>query len=82
MADIAGLIIDRKKTRFDPSHFEDRYEDALAALIEAKRSGKKPPKPAPKPKENVVSLMDVLKKSLAKEGKPARSAKARKKSAA
>jgi DNA end-binding protein Ku len=82
MADIAGLIIDRKKASFDPSRFEDRYEDALAALIEAKRSGKKPPKPAPKPKENVVNLMDVLKKSLAQQGKPARSGKARKKSAA
>ena len=82
MADIAGLIIDRKKTSFDPSRFEDRYEEALAALIEAKRSGKKPPEPAPKPKENVVNLMDVLKKSLASEGKSARAGKARKKSAA
>jgi DNA end-binding protein Ku len=82
MADIAGLIIDRKKARFDPSRFEDRYEDALAALIEAKRSGKKPPKPAPKPKENVVNLMDVLKKSLAQEGKPTPSGKSRKESAA
>jgi len=82
MADIAGLIIDRKKIRFDPSRFEDRYENALAALIEAKRAGKKPPKPVPKPKENVVNLMDVLKKSLAGEKKPARLGKARKKSAA
>jgi len=82
MADIAGLIVDRKKTRFDPSRFEDRYENALAALIEAKRTGKKLPKPAPKPKENVVNLMDVLKKSLAKEGKPATPGKSRKKSAA
>jgi DNA end-binding protein Ku len=82
MADIAGLIIDRKKAAFDPSRFEDRYENALAALIEAKRSGKEPPKPAPKPKENVVNLMDVLKKSLAQEGKPALSGKARNKSAA
>lgn len=82
MADIAGLIIDRKKGSFDPSRFEDRYENALAALIEAKRTGKKPPKAAPKPKENVVNLMDVLKKSLAKEDKAVPSGKSRKKSAA
>jgi DNA end-binding protein Ku len=82
MADIAGLIIDRKRTAFDPSRFEDRYENALAALIEAKRTGKKPPKPAPRPKENVVNLMDVLKKSLGSEGKSAPSRKAGKKSAA
>ncbi|MGN6771925.1 MAG: Ku protein [Rhizobiaceae bacterium] len=68
MSEIATLIIDKKQTTFDPSKFEDRYEDALAAMIEAKRKGKKPPKATPKPKENVVNLMDVLKKSLAKEG--------------
>jgi DNA end-binding protein Ku len=68
MAEIASLIIDKKRTKFDPKKFEDTYEDALIAMIEAKRKGKKPPKAAPKPKENVVNLMEVLKKSLAKEG--------------
>jgi len=68
MAEIASMIIDKKRTKFDPSKFDDTYEDALIAMIEAKRKGKKPPKAAPKPKENVVNLMDVLKKSLAKEG--------------
>jgi hypothetical protein len=29
-------------------------------MIDAKRKGKKPPKPAPKPKENVVDLASVL----------------------
>jgi DNA end-binding protein Ku len=47
-------------------------------MIDAKRKGKKPPNPAQRPKENVVDLASVLKKSLAKEGfkrapnKPAR----------
>jgi len=68
MAEIASMIIDKKQTKFDPSNFEDTYEDALIAMIEAKRKGKKPPKAVPKPKENVVNLMDVLKKRLAKEG--------------
>ncbi|MDX8538567.1 Ku protein [Mesorhizobium abyssinicae] len=68
LLEIAGLLIDKKVTRFDPSKFEDTYEDALVAMIDAKRKGKKPPKPAPRPKENVVDLASVLRKSLAKEG--------------
>jgi DNA end-binding protein Ku len=71
MADIATLIMGKMETTFDPSKFEDTYEDALIAMIEAKKKGKKPPKAAPRPKENVVNLMDVLKKSLAKEGEMA-----------
>jgi DNA end-binding protein Ku len=70
-ADIATLIMGKMETTFDPSKFEDTYEDALIAMIEAKKKGKKPPKAAPRPKENVVNLMDVLKKSLAKEGEMA-----------
>ncbi|MDX8526978.1 Ku protein [Mesorhizobium sp. MSK_1335] len=77
LLEIAGLLIDKKVTKFDPSKFEDTYEDALIAMIDAKRKGKKPPKAAPPPKENVVNLASILKKSLAKEGirsrpKPAR----------
>ncbi|MER9607051.1 Ku protein, partial [Mesorhizobium sp. M0243] len=68
LLEIAGLLIDKKVTKFDPSKFEDTYEDALIAMIDAKRKGKKPPKPAPKPKENVVDLASVLRKSLANEG--------------
>jgi DNA end-binding protein Ku len=67
MADIASMIMGKMTTKFDPTKFDDTYEDALIAMIEAKRKGKKPPKAAPRPKENVVNLMDVLKKSLAKE---------------
>jgi DNA end-binding protein Ku len=68
MQDIAGMIIDKKTGHFDPAKFVDRYEDALGALIEAKKAGKEPPKPAPAPRENVVNLADVLRKSLEKEG--------------
>ncbi|WP_040692525.1 Ku protein [Pseudaminobacter salicylatoxidans] len=68
MTEIATMIIDKKVTRFDPSKFEDQYENALLELIKAKREGKQPPKAAPRPKENVVNLADVLKKSLEKEG--------------
>ena len=68
LLEIASLLIDKKVTKFDPSKFEDTYEDALIAMIDAKRKGKKPPKPAPRPKENVVDLASVLKESLSKEG--------------
>jgi len=90
MTDLATHIIDRKKTKFDPSKFEDRYEDALLELIDAKKAGRKAPKAkaAPKP-SNVVNLFDALRKSLAADGeegeakrKPAKSAPASKKPAA
>ena len=68
LLEIAGMLIDKKVTTFDPSKFEDTYEDALIAMIDAKRRGKQPPKPAPKPKENVINLAEVLKKSLKQEG--------------
>jgi len=74
LAEIAGMLIDRKATHFDPASFEDRYEEALAAMIEAKSKGKKLPKPAaPKPREKAVNLASLLKKSLEQEEKqPAR----------
>ena len=65
MTDLAELIIDKKKATFDPSKFDDKYEDALLELIRAKKAGRKAPKAkaAPKP-SNVVNLFDALKKSL------------------
>lgn len=84
MLDLAEHIIDKKKGRFDPSAFEDKYENALLEIIKAKKAGKKiaAPKKASKP-SNVVNLFDALKKSLADEGggdKP--KSKAKKKKAA
>ena len=81
MTDLAELIIDKKKAKFDPAKFDDRYEDALLELIRAKKAGKKAPKAsaAPKP-SNVVNLFDALKKSLSSDGsasKAASSAKAK-----
>lgn len=65
LVELATHIIDKKQAQFDPSGFEDRYEEALLELIEARRKGRKPPvaKPAERP-SNVVNLFDALKQSL------------------
>ncbi|RFC69320.1 MULTISPECIES: Ku protein [Mesorhizobium] len=68
MLDLAEHIIDKKKGKFDPAAFEDKYENALLEIIKAKKAGKKiaAPKKAAKP-SNVVNLFDALKKSLAED---------------
>jgi len=73
MLDLAVHILKSKEGHFDPAEFEDRYEQALADLIKAKRAGKPPPAPtAPEP-SNVINLMDALRRSLQAErgGRPA-----------
>lgn len=79
MTDLAGLIIDKKKTKFDASKFEDKYEDALLELIRAKKAGRKVPeaKAAPKP-SNVVNLFDALKKSLSPDAGSAKASSSKK----
>ncbi|ESY87877.1 MULTISPECIES: non-homologous end joining protein Ku [Mesorhizobium] len=83
MTDLAELIIDKKKTKFDPSKFDDKYEEALLELIRAKKAGHKAPKAkeAPKP-SNVVNLFDALKKSLSSDSAPTKSSPAKAKPAA
>lgn len=79
MIEIASLLIDKKVAKFDPSDFEGRYENVLIEMINARKAGRKPPKPAAPPQENVVNLAEVLRKSLEKEGiKPAAKSKSRK----
>jgi DNA end-binding protein Ku len=72
MLDLAKHIADQRAADFDPEKFEDHYEEALTELINAKRNGKTvAAKPRPRG-ENVVDLMDALKKSLASETAPPR----------
>jgi DNA end-binding protein Ku len=61
--DLAKHILQTKKSHFDSSKFEDRYESALRQLIRAKQAGKKPPA-APPPPSNVINLMDALRRSV------------------
>jgi DNA end-binding protein Ku len=78
MLDLAKHIVNQKTGRFEPDKFEDQYETALVDLINQKRAGK-PIKPKERPRgENVVDLMDALRKSV---GAPAAETKSSKKSA-
>jgi DNA end-binding protein Ku len=77
MLDLAKHIVNQKASTFDPGKFEDHYESALTELINQKRSGK-PITAKARPKgENVVDLMDALKRSIANE-QPAKGKKPRK----
>lgn len=64
MIELASHIIDMKKGHFDPSHFEDRYQDALVELIKAKQAGRPAPTPVEQPRSNVVNLMEALRRSV------------------
>ena len=69
MMKLAQHIIRTKSAEFDPSMLEDHYRNALVRILrkkEAKRPAHHaaPVKPSP---ENVVNLMDALRRSLAAE---------------
>jgi DNA end-binding protein Ku len=70
MIEIAEKIIDQLAGPFDPSGFDDRYEDALRALIEAKRKGGEAEVTAAPPHDdNVIGLMEALRRSLESKGR-------------
>src|ERR1700738_1599767 len=79
MLDLAKHIVTQKAADFEPEKFEDHYEEALTELINAKRNGRTiSARPRPRA-DNVVNLMDALKKSIASESPKAK--KSRKASA-
>ena len=67
LLELAIRTIERKKGKFDPATFEDRYEKAVLDLIKSrKKSGKKVAVRETEEKpSNVINLFDALKKSLA-----------------
>lgn len=72
MMKLAQHIIKTKSEDFDPSMLEDHYRNALARILR-KKQAKRPARPAPlKPSaDNVVNLMDALRRSIAAEKRPA-----------
>jgi DNA end-binding protein Ku len=63
MLKLAVHILETKKGHFNPGKFEDRYENALQDLINAKRAGKAPPVVSEPRPSNVINLMDALRRS-------------------
>ncbi len=72
LVDLAQELITRKKAKFDPNKFEDEYAIAIERLVKKKieRHGElvleDQEMPAADYGDNVVSLVDALKKSLQK----------------
>jgi DNA end-binding protein Ku len=76
MIEIAHKIIDQLEGPFDPSEFNDRYEDALRKLIKEKQKGHTIEAPDAPREAEVVDLMDALKRSLGQPGGARRKAPA------
>ena len=70
MVEIAKRIIEQKEGPFEPEQFKDRYEAALRDLIRRKDKGERVITAEPvEERENVIDLMDALKKSLKHKGR-------------
>src|SRR5260370_1155145 len=76
MLDLASHIVETKAAHFDPSKFDDRYEDALKDLLRKKQEGKPIDQPERREPAKVINLMDALRRSVEASG-AARSAKAK-----
>ena len=71
MMKLAQHIIRTKSGDFDPSMLEDHYRAALVRILRKKQAKRPAPPAAVKPSaENVVSLMDALRRSIAAEKRP------------
>ena len=57
MLDLASHIVETKARHFDPSKFDDRYEDALKDLLKRKQEGKPIERPERREPTNVVNLI-------------------------
>jgi len=67
---MAEQIIAQKPMHFAPEAFEDRYEEALMALVKSKIAGGEPVISKAPERGNVVNLMDALRKSIEQERRP------------
>jgi DNA end-binding protein Ku len=69
MVQIAEQIIAQQQGPFEPEAFVDRYEDALRELIRSKQDGGDDGVASPPPsQDNVIDLMEALKRSLSGRG--------------
>src|SRR5271165_1281754 len=68
MLDLASHIVETKAGHFDPSRFDDRYEDALKDLLKKKQEGKPIERPERREPARVINLMDALRRSVGASG--------------
>src|SRR5438309_4970780 len=68
MLKLAEQILQSKTADFDPSKFVDHYEEAVVEMLKKKQAGMPVSREhaAPRP-QNVVNLMDSLRRSIAQE---------------
>src|SRR5271170_5518870 len=64
MLDLATHIVNTKSGHFDPSQFQDRYENALVEILKKKQAGEKIEPAKEGPASDVVNLMDALRASI------------------
>src|SRR3954463_5228022 len=68
MLKLAEQILQSKATDFDPSQFVDHYEEAVVEMLKKKQAGMPVSRElAAPPPQNVVNLMDALRRSIAQE---------------
>jgi DNA end-binding protein Ku len=77
MLELAERLIEQKSAKFDPSEFQDRYQDAVIEMVKAKVKGQEPVLAKAPERGKVINLMDALKRSL-EEAKPPAESKPRK----
>ena len=77
MVKLAQHIIETKSADFDPTMLEDHYRNALVRILR-KKQAKMPAPPAPiaPSRENVINLMDALRRSIGAEPPPKKPAAA------
>ena len=68
MLKLAEHILHSKTTDFDPTEFVDHYEEAVVEMLKKKQAGMPISREqATPPAQNVVNLMDALRRSIAEE---------------
>jgi DNA end-binding protein Ku len=68
MLKLAQHILQSKAADFDPSQFVDHYEEAVTAMLKKKQAGMPVSREHATPRpQNVVNLMDALRRSIARE---------------
>jgi DNA end-binding protein Ku len=68
MVSLAQHIIETKSAEFDPAILEDHYRNALVRILRKKQA--KVAAPVAPSRENIINLMDALRRSLAAEPPP------------